>query len=123
TLASGAELAVLVVETGATNARDVVDACAQMESMGTPVLGAVMARYGRDSQRERSKGEAAVSADGAPAEGPATAAATTAETSATSRPGAPKTGSTSGNGATTGNGAGAPEGQLVPPGSRGNAPR
>ncbi|MGZ4667607.1 MAG: Wzz/FepE/Etk N-terminal domain-containing protein [Blastococcus sp.] len=123
TLASGAELAVLVVETGATNARDVVDACAQMESMGTPVLGAVMARYGRDSQRERSKGEAAVPEAGAPAEGPATAAATTAETSATSRPGAPKTGTTSGNGATTGNGAGAPEGQLVPPGSRGNAPR
>ena len=49
TLANVAELAVLVVESGPTRAREVVDACAQLESMGTPVLGAVIARFGRDS--------------------------------------------------------------------------
>jgi Mrp family chromosome partitioning ATPase len=49
TLANVAELAVLVVESGATRSREVVDACAQLESMGTPVLGAVVARFGRDS--------------------------------------------------------------------------
>jgi hypothetical protein len=60
TLASGAELAVLVVEAGPTNAREVVDACAQLESMGTPVLGAVIGRYGRDSDPDRRTGEPAV---------------------------------------------------------------
>jgi capsular polysaccharide biosynthesis protein/Mrp family chromosome partitioning ATPase len=62
TLASGAELAVLVVEAGPTNAREVVDACAQLESMGTPVLGAVIGRYGRDSDPDRRTGEPAVGA-------------------------------------------------------------
>lgn len=50
TLANVAELAVLVVEIGQTGAREVVDACAQFESMGTPVLGAVVARYGKDGE-------------------------------------------------------------------------
>lgn len=108
TLASGAELTVLVVETGATHAHEVIDACAQMEAMGTPVLGAVVARYGRDSKPERRKGEAAMPAV------PATARI---------QPESPKTGATSGDGATTGNHAGAPGGQLLPQGSRGNAPR
>jgi capsular polysaccharide biosynthesis protein/MinD-like ATPase involved in chromosome partitioning or flagellar assembly len=49
TLANVAELAVLVVESAETTAREVLDACAQLESMHTAVLGAVIARYGRDS--------------------------------------------------------------------------
>lgn len=52
TLANVAELAVLVVESGPTRAREVLDACAQLESMGTPVLGAVFARFGRDSDTD-----------------------------------------------------------------------
>jgi uncharacterized protein involved in exopolysaccharide biosynthesis/Mrp family chromosome partitioning ATPase len=47
TLANVAEIAVLVVELGQTRAREVLDACAQLESMGTPVLGAVVTRYER----------------------------------------------------------------------------
>jgi Mrp family chromosome partitioning ATPase len=50
TLANVAELAVLVVEVGHTGARETLDACAQFESMGTPVLGAVIARYGKDGE-------------------------------------------------------------------------
>ncbi len=49
TLAGVAELAVLVVESGSTSAREVVDAVAQVESMHAAVLGAVVARYGRDA--------------------------------------------------------------------------
>ncbi|WP_344689426.1 hypothetical protein [Blastococcus jejuensis] len=52
TLANVAELAVLFVEAGSTTAREVLDACAQLESMGTPVLGAVLGRYGRDVRDE-----------------------------------------------------------------------
>jgi Mrp family chromosome partitioning ATPase/capsular polysaccharide biosynthesis protein len=48
TLANVAGLAVLVVETDSTSGREVLDACAQLESMRTAVLGAVLARYGRD---------------------------------------------------------------------------
>ena len=58
TLANVAELAVLVVESGPTRAREVLDACAQLESMGTPVLGAVVARFGRDSDAELRLAEA-----------------------------------------------------------------
>jgi Mrp family chromosome partitioning ATPase/capsular polysaccharide biosynthesis protein len=50
TLANVAELAVIVVELGQTGAGEVLDACAQFESMGTPVLGAVVARYGKDAK-------------------------------------------------------------------------
>jgi capsular polysaccharide biosynthesis protein len=50
TLANVAELAVVVVELGQTSAGEVLDACAQFESMGTPVLGAVVARYGKDAR-------------------------------------------------------------------------
>jgi Mrp family chromosome partitioning ATPase len=50
TLANVAELAVIVVELGQTGAGEVLDACAQFESMGTPVLGAVVARYGKDAR-------------------------------------------------------------------------
>ncbi|MCW2698979.1 MAG: hypothetical protein JWQ45_514 [Blastococcus sp.] len=53
TLANVADLAVLVVEAGPTTAREVLDACAQLESVGTPVLGAVIARYGRDSNPDQ----------------------------------------------------------------------
>jgi Mrp family chromosome partitioning ATPase len=59
TLANVAELAVLVVEAGDTSAHDVLDACAQLESVHTAVLGAVIARYGRDSTVERRTGEVA----------------------------------------------------------------
>jgi Mrp family chromosome partitioning ATPase/capsular polysaccharide biosynthesis protein len=52
TLANVAEIAVLVVESGETTAREVLDACAQLESMHTAVLGAVIARYGRDTDPE-----------------------------------------------------------------------
>jgi Mrp family chromosome partitioning ATPase len=60
TLANVAELAVLVIDGGHTTAREVLDACAQMESVGTAVLGAVMARYGRDSERDGSRRALAV---------------------------------------------------------------
>ncbi len=49
TLANVAEIAVLVVEAGQTSSREVIDAVAQLESMHAAVLGAVIARYGRDS--------------------------------------------------------------------------
>jgi Mrp family chromosome partitioning ATPase len=58
TLANVAELAVLVVESGPTRAREVVDACAQLESMGTPVLGAVIARFGRNSDADARRAPA-----------------------------------------------------------------
>jgi Mrp family chromosome partitioning ATPase len=48
TLAAVAAVAVLVVDAGHATAREVVDACAQLESMHTPVLGAVFAKFGRD---------------------------------------------------------------------------
>lgn len=48
TLATMAAVAVLVVDAGHTTAREVIDACAQLESMHTPVLGAVFAKFGRD---------------------------------------------------------------------------
>jgi hypothetical protein len=43
---------VIVVELGQTGGGEVLDACAQFESMGTPVLGAVVARYGKDARPE-----------------------------------------------------------------------
>lgn len=45
TLATSAELAVLVVETDRTTARDVSDALGQFESMHRPLLGAVVVDY------------------------------------------------------------------------------
>jgi len=45
TLAHVVGAAILVVELGRTNSREVLDACGQFESMGTPVLGAVVAHY------------------------------------------------------------------------------
>ena len=51
TLADVSEAAVLVVEEGHTTGREVLDACAQLESMGTPVLGVVVARYERSTGR------------------------------------------------------------------------
>jgi Mrp family chromosome partitioning ATPase len=53
TLANTAELAVLVVEVGQVPAHDVVDACAQFESVGAPVLGAVVAQYGKGKKAAR----------------------------------------------------------------------
>jgi Mrp family chromosome partitioning ATPase/capsular polysaccharide biosynthesis protein len=54
TLAGVADLAVLVVEAGQSSAREVIDAVAQVESMHAAVLGAVIARYGRDGDPVRS---------------------------------------------------------------------
>jgi Mrp family chromosome partitioning ATPase len=51
TLANVAAIAVLVVELDHAGATEVLDACAQFESMGTPVLGAVVARYGKGGDR------------------------------------------------------------------------
>jgi Mrp family chromosome partitioning ATPase/LPS O-antigen subunit length determinant protein (WzzB/FepE family) len=87
TLANVAELAVLVVEAGDTSAHDVLDACAQLESVHTAVLGAVIARYGRDSTVDRRSGETADEPrpdTGAPgASGDADAAEETPEATAT----------------------------------------
>ena len=55
TLANVAELAVVVVEADATSAQDVLDACAQCESMSTPVLGAVYLRYGRGGDKRKKQ--------------------------------------------------------------------
>jgi Mrp family chromosome partitioning ATPase len=55
TLGSVAELAVIVVEIGETDAGEVLDACEQFESMSTPVLGAVIARYGKDAEPEQPR--------------------------------------------------------------------
>jgi Mrp family chromosome partitioning ATPase/capsular polysaccharide biosynthesis protein len=52
TLAGVAELAVLVVEAGQSGARDAADARAQVESMHTAVLGAVIVRYEGDGARK-----------------------------------------------------------------------
>jgi Mrp family chromosome partitioning ATPase len=54
TLVNVAGVAVLVVEANHTTGREVVDACAQLEAMGTPVLGAVVARYDREQRRKPS---------------------------------------------------------------------
>jgi Mrp family chromosome partitioning ATPase/capsular polysaccharide biosynthesis protein len=51
TLANLAEAAVLVVELDQAKGADVLDAVDQFESMGTPVLGTVVARYGRGRER------------------------------------------------------------------------
>ncbi len=115
TLANVAELAVLVVESGPTRAREVLDACAQLESMGTPVLGAVIARFGRDSDADLRVAEADEAA--ADAEAPA-------ESSDDASPAAPAADEPA---PTNGSVQGAPgwptDTQLVPPGSRGPAPR
>jgi capsular polysaccharide biosynthesis protein/Mrp family chromosome partitioning ATPase len=50
TLAGTAELAVVVVETGRTTARDVQDGLGQFESMHRPVLGAVVASFARQDR-------------------------------------------------------------------------
>jgi Mrp family chromosome partitioning ATPase/capsular polysaccharide biosynthesis protein len=64
TLANVAEIAVLVVEAGETSAREVLDACAQLESMHTAVLGAVIARYG-DADSVKDDGKAGKGKQGA----------------------------------------------------------
>jgi hypothetical protein len=66
TLANVAEMAVVVVEVGQTGAREVLDACAQFESMGTPVLGAVVARYGKDGESHAVAAGPDEAAPGAP---------------------------------------------------------
>jgi Mrp family chromosome partitioning ATPase len=58
TLATVAEMAILVVDAGHTTGREVIDACAQFESMHTPVLGAVFATFGRDREADVSDGNA-----------------------------------------------------------------
>jgi uncharacterized protein involved in exopolysaccharide biosynthesis/Mrp family chromosome partitioning ATPase len=63
TLANVSELAVLVVEASDTSARDVLDACAQLESVHAAVLGAVIARYGRDSLADQRPSDATPDAE------------------------------------------------------------
>lgn len=58
TLATVAEMAILVVDAGHTTGREVIDACAQFESMHTPVLGAVFATFGRDREADVADGNA-----------------------------------------------------------------
>jgi uncharacterized protein involved in exopolysaccharide biosynthesis/MinD-like ATPase involved in chromosome partitioning or flagellar assembly len=79
TLANVAELAVLVIESGPTTAREVLDACAQLESVGTPVLGGVIARYGRDSDPEQRRSAAPVVVEELPEETDASSAGTDTE--------------------------------------------
>lgn len=57
TLAHLASLSVLVIEQGRATAHDVVDACALLESMRAPVLGAVLVRYRRDKKSDRRRRE------------------------------------------------------------------
>jgi len=59
TLADVAGLAVVVVELGQTRAHEVIEARAQFESMGTPLLGAVVVGHGRDSQPRPRRQETA----------------------------------------------------------------
>jgi Mrp family chromosome partitioning ATPase/capsular polysaccharide biosynthesis protein len=63
TLANTAEFAILVLEIGQVPGHDVVDACAQLESVGAPVLGAVVAQYSKKKNREK---EAVAVTDEAP---------------------------------------------------------
>jgi Mrp family chromosome partitioning ATPase len=129
TLANVAELAVLVVESGPTRAREVLDACAQLESMGTPVLGAVIARYGRDSDADLRV------ADVEPDDDTADETAADSDTVTEEVTEAEATGSRDDSPAAEQAPAGRPPGdspvglprptdtQLVPPGSVGPAPR
>jgi Mrp family chromosome partitioning ATPase len=127
TLANMAELAVIVVEVNQTGAREVLDACAQFESMGTQVLGAVVAQYGRDVKPGDPLEEAepvgadatndattdATSGSGVAAE--KAAAATPA--AATPAPAAPAAGASAADGTAS------DDAELVPPGPGGRAPR
>jgi Mrp family chromosome partitioning ATPase/capsular polysaccharide biosynthesis protein len=70
TLANVAEIAVLVVEAGQSSAREVIDACAQLESMHTAVLGGVVARYGRDSDPDQRPRPGSAAEDTAERAGP-----------------------------------------------------
>jgi len=66
-VANVAELGILVVELDRTRASEVVDACAQLEATGTPVFGAVLARYGKDSDLVVDAEDAVVPKDDATA--------------------------------------------------------
>ena len=146
TLANVAELAVLVVESGPTRAREVVDACAQLESMGTPVLGAVIARFGRDSDADlrsapaldddstEDEADVAAAEDDDEVDEPATVVepATVNGSTAVDRPGgqppvpvANKVGAPTNptNGSPTGLPARPTDTQVIPPVTRGPAPR
>lgn len=59
TLGNVAGLAVLVVEVGRTTAREILDACAQFESIGTPVLGGVLVHHDLDSRPRTRRQETA----------------------------------------------------------------
>jgi Mrp family chromosome partitioning ATPase/capsular polysaccharide biosynthesis protein len=117
TLANVAELAVLVVDGGHTAAREVLDACAQMESVGTAVLGAVMARYGKDSERdERPRAGAASRTESRPehvADSPSPGVSGAA-TNGAAADRVPADEASPQPGAQT---------QLIPPGARGLTPR
>lgn len=118
TLANVAELAVLVVESGPTRAREVVDACAQLESMGTPVLGAVIARFGRDSDVDLQP--PAGEDDDVAGEGAGAAADTSADVGG---PAADTLGAPAANGSPTGLPPRPTDTQVISPVSRGPAPR
>jgi Mrp family chromosome partitioning ATPase len=137
TLASIAALAVLVVESGHTRAREVLDACAQLESMGTPVLGAVAARYGRDSAPAQRRGENALPVDAETGDrevrdtrvnGSDERAPITSGEQSAGPPVSPSDGPSTGrpspfNSSVTAGQAAATRAQMVPPGSQGPAPR
>lgn len=77
TLAHAARLAILVVATGHTSARDVLDACAQFESVHADVFGAVIGRYasGSAANRKKKRKNAATVVSTADTDGPAGAGA------------------------------------------------
>lgn len=122
TLANMAELAVLVVEVNQTGAREVLDACAQFESMGTQVLGAVVAHYGRDAKADYDDVEAPEPRlAGAEQDRTAATGGSTAGDGASSDPGegdSPDSDPPAGTPATTSTddgGAAASSSELVPP--------
>ena len=132
TLANVAELAVLVVDRGHTAAREVLDACAQMESVGTAVLGAVMAGYVKDSDRVETRRPTAASSDEPEdddTEVPTTPPTPSTAPSTVTIPVVTANGSATDGSATNGSGASAarpepsPQTRVLPPGARGPAPR
>lgn len=68
TLAHVAALSVLVVEQGEATARDVVDACALLDSMHAPVLGGVLVHYRRDKKKQAAQAQPTADVDPSPAE-------------------------------------------------------
>lgn len=109
TLAHVASLSVLAVEQGEATARDVVDACALLDSMRAPVLGGVLVHFRRDKKQEAAQAARPVpDADPAPVD----------EAPAAEPQPQPEAGRDEQNGRDD---AGHPE--LLPPAARGTAAR